>query len=121
MALTETPHAGSFLLSEANGTISRENVTLLSGEDLEAGTVVGKITATSKYAAYDQQAGDGSEVAAGVLLAKGDASAGDLAVCIIARDAEVIADQLTWPDGSPTDITAGIADLKAIGIIVRDN
>ena len=68
---------------------------------------------------YDQQAGDGSEVAAGILLAAGDASGGDITVAIVARDAEVIADELVWPAASPDDVTAGIADLKALGILVR--
>lgn len=119
MALTETGRTGSCIISLANGNQSKENVTLLSGQDLAANTVLGKVTGSGKYVAYNQQAGDGSEVAAGILLAAGDATAGDLAVAIVKRDAEVIADELVWPDGSPTDITAGIADLLAIGILVR--
>ncbi len=121
MALTESPHAGSFLLSEANGNRSRDNVTLVSGQDLEPGTVLGKITSGGKYKVYDQQDNDGSEVAAAILYGRGDASGGDITVAVIVRDAEVIADQLVWADNCPTDATAGIADLKALGIIVRDN
>lgn len=37
MALTETTHAGGFILSEANGHFSRENGVLNSGQDLAAG------------------------------------------------------------------------------------
>lgn len=118
-ALTEAGHAGSCIISLANGNQSKENVTLVTGQNLAANTVLGKITASGKYKVYDQEAGDGSEVAAGILLWPADASDADLVVAIVARDAEVIADELVWPDGSPVDVTAGIADLKAIGILVR--
>lgn len=118
--LTEKRHAGDFILSEGDGHYSRDNVTIVSGTAaLEAGTVLGKITATGKYKQYDNQAADGSQVAAGVLYGAADASAADVAVCIINRTAEVVATLLVWPDGSPTDVTAGIADLLAIGVIVR--
>lgn len=118
--LTEKRHAGDFLLSEGDGHFSRDNVTIVSGTAaMQAGTVVGKITATGKYKQYDNQAGDGSEVAAGVLYDNVDASAADVAACIINRTAEVASDLLVWPDGSPVDVTAGVADLKSIGVIVR--
>lgn len=117
--LTEKRHAGDFLLSEGDGHYSRDNVTLVTGHNLQAGTVLGKITSGGKYKQYDQQAGDGSEVAAGVLYDNADSTDADVAVCIINRTAEVVATLLIWPDGSPVDVTAGIADLKAIGVIVR--
>jgi hypothetical protein len=44
MALTETTHAGEFILSEAPGSRSRDNVVVLSGQDLEAGAVVGRVS-----------------------------------------------------------------------------
>lgn len=50
MALTEKAHAGGFILSEATGNRSKTNGTLISGQNLKAGAVVGKIitdTATS--------------------------------------------------------------------------
>lgn len=119
MALTETTHAGDFILSEANGNRSRDNVTIVSGQDLAAGTVLGKITASGKYTAYNNAAANGSEVAAGVLYAAVDASAADKAGVAIVRDAEVNSDQLGWSGGDSTAITAGTADLKAVGIIVR--
>lgn len=42
--LTEGQHAGEFIVSEANKTRSREPVTVLSGQDLAAGAVLGQIT-----------------------------------------------------------------------------
>jgi hypothetical protein len=39
---TEGQHAGEFILSEANWNRSRDNVTVLSGQNLKAGAVVGR-------------------------------------------------------------------------------
>ncbi len=116
---TETTHAGGFIMSEANGNRSRESVTLTSGQTLEAGAVLGKVTSGGKYVAYDNTLSDGSQAAAGILIGHGDASGGDLLVAIIARDAEVNGDELLWKATSPSGTTAGIADLAALGIIVR--
>lgn len=41
--LTEPRYAGEFLVSEAPGSRSREAVTVLSGQNLLAGTVLGKV------------------------------------------------------------------------------
>lgn len=50
--LTENPRTAEFIISEANGTLSREAGTLASGNDLEAGTVLGYIpSGTSASAA----------------------------------------------------------------------
>jgi hypothetical protein len=115
--LTEGRHAGEFILSEANGSRSRENVTVASGQDLAAGAVLGKITSGGKYAAYDNGASDGTEVAAAILLDACDATGGDVAAAVIARDAEVNGECLGYLTGA--DEAAGIADLLAVGIIVR--
>lgn len=42
MVLNEGKHTGEFILSEANGSRSRENVTVLLGENLKAGHVLGR-------------------------------------------------------------------------------
>src|SRR5262245_52025737 len=116
---TESVHAGEFLISEANGHQSREEVTILANQVLKAGQVVGKITASSKYKDYDNAAADGSEVAAGVLFDAVDATGADKKGVIIERDAEVNADLLNWGAEAGGDITAGIADLLARQIKVR--
>lgn len=118
--MTEALRTGEFILSEANGTISREEITVVSGQDLAAGTVVGKITASGKYTAYDDDNVDGSQTAAGILYAAVDASGGDAKGVIIARHAEVSTDLLTWAGTNDAgDITAGKADLAALDIILR--
>lgn len=117
--LTEKTHAGAFLMSELDGHGSRDNITIVSGQTLVAGAVLGKITSGGKYAAYNNQASDGTQAAAGILYAYTDASAGDLPAVIINMDAEVNGHLLDWGTETGADTTAGIADLLALGIKVR--
>lgn len=119
---TEGKHDGEFLISESAGDRSRKNITVVSGQNLAAGTVVGKITASGKYTAYDDDNGDGSEAAAGILVCAVDATDADKAGVIIDRDAEVKDDLLVWAStNDATDITNGKADLELLGIRVRVN
>lgn len=118
MALTsEGNYTAEFLLSEANGERSRETVTIVSGQNLKAGAVLGKVTASGKYAAYDSTKSDGTQTAIAVLYADVDASSADADGVIIARDAEVASDLLVWATG--TDKAGGATDLLTPGIIVR--
>jgi hypothetical protein len=52
--LVEGKHPGGFLVWEALRDYTREVVTIASGT-LEPGTVLGKITASGKYAAHDPE------------------------------------------------------------------
>jgi len=114
MATTEATRAGEFLLSEANGTRSREPITLTGGA-FPAGQVLGKITASGKYTVYDPDVdpADGSETAAAILYEAVDASTADATGVGVVRDAEVKGALLTDNDA------AGTAALAALGIIVR--
>lgn len=111
--LTETLHTGEFIIAEANGSLSREEVTIVSGQNLVAGTVVGKVTASGKYKAYANANSDGSETAVGILYAAVDASAADANGVLIVRHAEVEETQLTGLD------SAAKTDLAATQIIFR--
>ena len=115
----EKPHPGSWLAAAA-AAASREIVVILSGQALEAGTVLGRITETGKSVALDPTANDGSENAAGILWDGVDASAGDRKGLAITRTAAVRADALLWPDGitSPQK-AAALAQLAAVGIKTR--
>ena len=118
--LTEGTHAGEFLVSEGNGHISRKAITVLSGEDLVAGAVLGIVTASGKYAEHDPGAADGLEDAVLILFDAVDATAGDADGVAIARDAEVNGDEIVWKTGIIAgDITDGIASLENEHIIVR--
>lgn len=115
MALTEGKHTAEFLLSEGNGSISREQGVLRSESGaLAAGTLLGKVTATGELSAYDNtDVPAGVGVAVGILYANAADSAADQNVTYIARNAEVIGAELTGLD------TAGAADLAALGIVIR--
>ena len=71
--LIEGTHPGGFLVWEAFRDYTRETVTVAAGT-LEPGTVLGRITASGKYAAHDPAAVDGTETAVAVLWGKADAS-----------------------------------------------
>jgi len=47
MELNENPRTGDFLISEANGTFSRENGILVAGQNLLAGAVVASLLSAS--------------------------------------------------------------------------
>lgn len=112
--LQQGKNTAEFLLSEGNGSISREQVVISSAAGaLVPGTVLGKLTAGGEYVAYANGAADGSEVAAGILYAAAPDSAADQKAVIIARHAEVIESELTGIDA------AAKADLLALGIICR--
>jgi hypothetical protein len=124
---TERQHTGEFILSEANGHRSRENVTVTvpTATRLQAGYVLAKLTATGKYVPYDNSGGDGSESAAGVLYAELDNTDGvapvDFDAVAVVRDAEVRKGDLQWADGLvDADETAAYVDLAALGVIARD-
>ena len=118
--LHEGKHTGEFLVSEGNGAISREVVTIAEGQDLGVGAVLGQLTSGGKYTALATTGTDGNEVAAAVLFDDVDATDGDKPGVVVARLAEVRASDLVWPSG----ITAGakesaVAALAAKHIIVR--
>lgn len=120
MTFTETSHAGGFLLSEANGHYARDNGTLASGQRLDAGAVLGRVTATGLYTAVAPAANDGSEDAAAVLYAGVDAMGADTACVVIVRGTEVNQHALIWPNGiTGPQKTAAIAQLVERGVIVR--
>ena len=115
------------MVSEANGTRSRDVVTLAEGVVRNPGTVLGKVAATGKYVPVDPANGtgegetpDGSHIAVAVLFAAVDATVGDKPAVITARDAEVEAAALIWPAAiTPTQKTAALGQLAAVGIVAR--
>lgn len=118
---TEDLHAGAFIVSEGNGCVSRDRITVVSGQNLKAGAVLGKITASGKYAEYDNGASDGTQAAAGVLFDAVDASDGDVEGVAIVRLAEVAKSGLVWEATQDAAAkTAAYADLAALNIIARD-
>jgi hypothetical protein len=112
--LTSNPRLVEFVLSEASGNRSRENITVVqTGVEIKSGTVLGKITASGKYAPYNNGASDGTEVATGVLYNWLPAKTGDSDAVGFVRDCEVVRSRLTGLDAN------GEADLAAKDVIVR--
>ena len=210
--LTEEQHAGEFVVTEANGSLSRESATVLSGQNLKAGHVLGKVavgTATGaavsgntgngaisavsegatakagvytansiepavnggtfsvedpdgvnvgtavvgtpfagpvnftiadgatdfvagdrfaitvaagsgKYKEYNPANTDGSQTAVAILYASVDATGGDTEGVVIARHAEVNAEELIWFSGADANQkSAGLTQLKTHDILAR--
>ena len=121
--LTQAPNLGDLLKYEAPNLYSRERATVAAGQNLPLGAVVGRETATSKLKALDPAAGDGSEVAVGVLALAVDATLIDREDAIlIARHAIVARGALVWPTGlTVAQKATAVAQLVALGVLVRDS
>lgn len=118
---TEATRAAEIIRSEAPGTLSRETVTVVNGTAaFAAGMVLGKVTASGKYALYDDDNNDGTETAAAIALEACDASGGDKTCAVLFRLAEYKSDLLVWAGTNDAgDKTAGLADLAAKYLIGR--
>ena len=118
---SETNRIGDVLKFEAHQNFNREVVTMISGQDLVAGTVLGKITASGKYTLHNNAGGDGSEVAIAVLLFDCDASGGDTPAVILARGPAIVSnDDLVFKSGiSAPNRAAAITNLASLGIVAR--
>ncbi len=122
--LTEGRHAGGFIVWEAFRDYCREVVTIATGGAnpvLEPGTVLGKITASDKYAAHDPAAVDGTETAVAVLWGKADATAADVDAVVLLRGPAIVNINDLVFTGTPTapEITAAHTALAAVGILTR--
>lgn len=122
---TEGRHPGEFILSEANFHRSRGSVTIVSGSGVvKGGTVIGKITANSKFAPSPnaQTVGiEGAETAKAITIYDVDATSADVEVAVIDNDAEVKGFALTY-DASVNDAAkkaTKATQLAAVGIRVR--
>jgi len=112
----------SFLKFEEDDSLySREDITVVSGQNLSLGTVLGKITASGKYTAYNPAGSDGSQNACAVLLASVDATAADTAGVAIARHAIFAKEGLNWGAGVTTQghKDTALAALNALGMLSR--
>ncbi len=115
---SEGTHAGEFIISEANGSRSRESGTLTSGENLVAGAVLGIVA--NKYVEYDNAASSGAETAVAILFDAVDATDDDADCVVLVRDAEVNASELIYEaTQDQASIDASIVDLLTVGIVGR--
>ena len=113
---TETAHDGEFVVSEANGYLSRDQVTVhvAAGEKWSPGLIL-MITA-NKYVART----DASTVAKGILFNECDNSASlaavDFQATVINADAEVLGPSCDANGGTEATV---LSELLALGIKVR--
>lgn len=87
--------------------------TVVSGQTLAAGTLLGRVTASGKYAAYNDALATGVEVCKGILLKAVAAVGGDV-LCDILVSGTVKYDQLVGYDA------AALVDLKGTVDTVRN-
>jgi hypothetical protein len=124
--LTMSPTLGDLLKYELNGNFCRETITLKAGTAYLLGSVLGKITASSKYrlSPAAQVAGDeGAETAIAVLIEAVDATGGDKTGLVVARGPSIVSKAALVFDASvdlAAEKTAKHAQLAAAGIVPRD-
>ena len=123
--LTETRHAAEFILSEAAGQRSRDNATLASGNNLQAGTVLALDTSSTPtstvYTKWDgsrDSSNTHDPYPVAVLINDTDATSAAKACAVIARDAEVNKNLLVAPTQTEEQDDM-IRLLKLVGIICR--
>jgi hypothetical protein len=113
-------HEGEFIGELAMGIgYHADKVTVLSGQNLVAGAVVGKITASGKYVAYDNAGtDDGRRAVAGILVGGVNATSGDKSGLVLRRGPAVVnKNDLTWAAGiDDSEKAAAILELLALGI-----
>ncbi len=117
--LTERQHTGEFLVSEANGSLSRETGTLAQRS---AAYVDGTVLSKSGNLLIACEADtDGVTDVVGILYGYVDASGGNTECVYIDRLAEVKDELLTYPDESTAggEKAAAVAGLLALNIKTR--
>jgi hypothetical protein len=118
--LSEPVRPGEYLVSEHDGSFSRDVAVIAAGANLVPGTVLGKVTASGKLTILAPGASDGSQTAVAVLYGPANAAAADVKQTITARSSEVNGLVLTWPAGiTNNQQTAAITQLASVGILVR--
>lgn len=118
--LTEGATPGDFVLYETPSHYCRAAVTIASGADLGAGTVLGIVTASGKYAASDEAETNGTEVAKAVLLEDAAAAAADVqAVVLLRGPAQLRRGGLVFDASYDSEAKrdAAIAELETAGIV----
>lgn len=120
--LTQGRNPAEFIMSEANGQLSRDNIVIVSGAGVvKPGTVLGKITASGKYTPSPATGADGSQTGVAICIYGCDATSADQKVSAITRNAEVNGKTLEYGATVNDDAKklAKATQLAAVGIIVR--
>lgn len=117
---TQGYQPGEWLISDANGQLSRDAVTVSvgAGVGIKNGTVLGQITASKKYVPHNNGATDGSQLAKAILLYDIESAPGarDVQATAYTRLAEVWGAMLNQGTGVTADV---VTELAAQTIVVR--
>jgi hypothetical protein len=122
--LTKLPSLGDVLKYEVNPNYTRDTITLLVGMPYPVGSVLGKITASSKYKLATSGGTDGAQTAVAVLLYPVDATLADAQGIVVARGPSIVSRAALAYDATVNDgakITTKLGQLAAVGIIPRDS
>lgn len=118
--LKDSPGAGHFILSEANGYRSRQRIVVGLSQTLLAGQVLGKVTASGDYVKLAPLATDGSQTAAGIAFDDYVTTTEKVDGVSFERDGEVTLAKLVWPAGATDNQkAAAVAQLAAKGVLAR--
>ena len=106
---------------EGKNRFSRDEDVLASGSGVVAcGTVLGRVTASSKFKPLAPGASDGTQIAAAIILQRADATSADKIVVNLKRRAQVVLQSLVWPEGvTDAQKSTALAQLEALGIVAR--
>lgn len=112
-------HEGEFIgeLAMSIGYHS-DAITVISGQNLQAGAVLGRITASGFFTALNPGAADGSQTAAGILVPNCNATAGNTTSRALLRGPAIVnRNDIVFAGGvtAPQQVTA-VSQLLAVGI-----
>lgn len=116
MAVEETFEHDNLVASDLDIVTGRE--TLISGQNLKRGAVLGKITASAKLTQFDSSAGDGSEVPNSILTEDLDASGGDKTATVY-KHGEFNENKLRLLTGDDPLADAVKEQLRSVGIFIK--
>lgn len=97
------------------GSVHTANGVLITGQDLAAGTVLGRITASGKLTIADQDGVNGSQIPVGILVHACDAGDAD-ADCQYYYSGEFNSDLLVWDAGFTAALQKSAFDGTPIAI-----
>lgn len=116
MALNEGKHTGEFLLSEGNGSISRENIVISSAAGaLAAGTVLSAVNATGT-AVVSAAAGNTGDATLPTVTVSANAAPGRHTLTIVTEGANAGTYRLEGPDGALVGIGTVAAAFADAGL-----
>ncbi|MES2903261.1 MAG: head decoration protein [Pseudomonadota bacterium] len=113
---------GEHVITEANGSMSREQILLYRGAKIAPGTVLGMITASKLWKPLDLAAVDGSQTAAGILRdGRRELTTADTRRAVAnVRDTDVNGKKLIWPAGiTVNQRKAAEVQLAGTNVLVR--